>query len=267
MTMAATVKHALRRVLTSGLTRRSSVVLTGLCVGLALQLPGAVVAQPARPFVFGTPSSPSSPLGKWMRQVYTEALRRMGMQIEVVEAPLKRLALMTQNGSIDGEFSRTPAYAAEHPEMVKVETSLLSAVFSFYAVRPMPELGSVEAVLRGQQQVIYHRGVVGCEKLLQGRLPAERLNVVTSTAHGLEMLRLGRAQLFCEVSSEMFNERLSHSMSEHKQLYKLFDAAPPVPLNAYVLAKHADFAVRLGTTLKQMKAEGLVDRYLREALQ
>lgn len=234
-------------------------VLTCSVLTAMAQAPAASAgAAPA--FAFGTASTRASPIGMWQRRLYEEALRRLGWRMTVVELPLPRIAQMLRQGEIDGDMTRAPVFGVEHPELVKVDMPLLSAVFSVYSLKP-GRLSSVEDLRASDWTVAFHRGVVGCEKRLADSFPASLLTGVNKTAQGLGMLERQRVQAFCDVSNEIFNEPMAQAMIERGQLHKLFDVGAPVPLNAYLHARHAELAPKLAATLKQMKDEGLFDRY------
>ncbi|MEJ6002003.1 hypothetical protein [Paucibacter soli] len=219
------------------------------------------LAKDAPSFVFGLSSPPDSPLGQWQRRVYSEALRRLGLRLVVAEVPLARLSMLASQGGIDGDIARAAPYAAEHPDMVRVEMSIITAVFNVYSGRPMPDINRLEQLRDSALVAAYHRGVVGCEKTLKELLPPARLNGVSKTAQALRMLERGHVQLFCEVNTEMINEPLAQDMLDGGRLHKLFSIGAPMPLHAYLQRRHAELAVKLANTLRQMKDEGLLDRY------
>ena len=53
---------------------------------------------------------------------------------------------------------------------------------------------------------------------------------------------------------------------DHPLLRKQVELGEPVPLYAFVNRRHTELAPRLAATLRQMKAEGLIEQYRHETL-
>ena len=245
-------------------SRRLIVAAAGLC----LLSPSwrAARAEPPAPFVLGMDTTETTFYGRWLQRVYGEALQRLNLRLELAIFPTKRLSIMADQGSIDGEMLRAPGYGAEHPELIRVDESLMQTAFSVYGARSMPGIKRLEDLPTAGLPVLYRRGVAGCENALRALLPAHRLSEVTTTLQGLEMLSAGRAAFFCEVDSSVWNVLYSPPARHPAEVEKLFDIGAPVPLHPYLHRKHADLVPRLASTLKQMKAEGLLEHYRLEVI-
>lgn len=245
------------------------VLQIGRCWCLALfgliALPTSLAAPAV--FVMGSSAEITSYVSLWQSMIHKEAFRRMQIPLTFTVAPLKRITRMSEQGLIDGEPGRAPAYGAAHPEMVVVDFPLMDVVFSIYAAKPMPGLSRIEDVRDSTLQGTYARGALGCENVLLPMFPAGRLTSVASAKNGLAMLAVGHADFYCDVSSSMMNVLNSAEGRRKAQPFKLFDLGPKVPLRAYVQKKHAALAPVLAATLKQMKEEGVFEKYWLEAEQ
>jgi polar amino acid transport system substrate-binding protein len=229
-------------------------------IGAAL-LPSA---RPASPFVMGTDQPESALFGKFLRRVHGEAFRRLGVPLQIAYAPTQRLGLLLDQGDIDGDAVRAMAFAAAHPDAIRVDEWLLDDRFALYATDTSMALRHLDELQGSNLRVLYRRGVVYCERTL-ARLPPERLSNVTTTSQGLKMLLAGRADVYCDIDSSVL-QALDEEPSKAPAVRKLLDLQSAA-LYPYLHARHAELAPRLAAVLKQMKSEGLLDRYLREAQQ
>ncbi|MCV2370251.1 type 2 periplasmic-binding domain-containing protein [Roseateles oligotrophus] len=222
-------------------------------------------SAPAPVFVMGSSADDTNYVALWQTMVHKEAFRRMQIPLAFTVAPLKRITMMSEQGAIDGEPGRAPAYGLAHPEMLVVDFPMMEVVFSIYAARPRPGLNRIEDLRDSTLKGAYARGALGCEQVLMSLFPATRLTSVTSGKNGLAMLAIGHADFYCDVSSSMMNVLNSAEGRKGPQPYKLFDLGPKVPLRPYVQKKHAALVPIFVATLKQMKEEGLFEKYWLEA--
>lgn len=223
-------------------------------------------AQTRETFTFGTNTEDNVFTGQFERLVYQEAFRRLGVPLKIMVAPLKRLELSVERGEIDGEMVRGPAYGTQHPALVKLGVPLMQVVFAVYAMKPIPGLYSLNDLQSRPIRAVYSRGVLLCESKLSPFVPESRLSEVADLNQGLDMLAVDHADVYCEVSSAILNERYGSRRRDVERLQKLFDISSQVDLSGYVLAKHAALATRLTATLQQMEKEGLLEKYKRETL-
>ncbi|MCV2370252.1 substrate-binding periplasmic protein [Roseateles oligotrophus] len=242
--------------------RSLSRCLCSLSLAMLPVLAPAAAPEPAAPLIMGANADDSSFIGGWTRKIHREAFRRMQVPMEFTQAPLKRISLMAEQGTIDGELSRAPAYGAAHPEMLLVDVTLMEASFSIYTAKPMPAVGRLEDLRdKGNLQGAYTRGVLGCENVLQPMFAPNRLTAVPSAKNGLAMLAIGHADFFCDSSTGMLNALKADGGRKGLQAHKLFDLGPKVALSPYLHKRHAALVPVFAATLKQMKAEGLFERY------
>ncbi len=234
------------------------------CLALCLLfiLPPAAVAQP---FAMGMVDNEASFVAKWYGRIYLEAFRRLGLRVDLVSYPTQRIGVVLDQGLIDGEAARARIYADAHPELIRVDESLFDVTFGLFATNPAVELRRVEDLAAQKLRVGYRRGVLVCENTLVPVLPADQLADVTRVDQGLMMLAAGRSDVFCDndiaVASALDVPELK-GVTTIRQVLVL----NVVPLYPYLHRRHAVLAPRLAATLKQMKAEGLIERYRLEAL-
>ncbi len=226
-------------------------------------------AEPAPldpPIVIGMVHSESSVLARWYRLIYVEAFGRLGRKVEVQGYPLARIGLLLDKGLLDGEAARAGLYAQAHPELVRVEESVFDIVFELYATRPLPPLKRLEDLPASKLQVIYPRGMLFCEKALRSVLPPEQVADVTDGDLALKMLLTGRADVLCSNNVGMQGVQLDAADMLGVDTVRSVLGLEATPLYPYLLRKHAALAPRLAAALKKMKAEGLIERFRREAM-
>jgi hypothetical protein len=88
---------------------------------------------------------------------------------------------------------------------------------------------------------------------------------VTSDAQGFNMLRLGRTEVHCTADLSAFTLQNSPEFKGSTITRRVVDIGS-FPLHPYLHRKHAELATRLATVLRQMKSEGLIERYRTEVM-
>jgi len=203
---------------------------------------------------------------RWMRRTYTEAFRRLGIPVQFVVYPLQRLSTMVEQGSIDGEMLRASGYAAAHPKLIRVDESVFDVGFALFVANPAHNLKRLDELPSTTMNGIYRRGILFCENALKPLLPVERLADITDTSQGLRMLLASRADFHCDIDAAVLNSLYSNEFKGVTTIRKMLELGTAMPLYPYLHPRRAELAPRLAATLKQMKTEGLVERYRLEAL-
>jgi len=243
----------------AGLRRRALALGLLLAVGSSLAQAGPA---PAAGFVMGTDHDETSFAGQWIRRIYTEAFKRLGVPVRFVSYPTLRLSVMLERGEVDGEAWRALNYAAAHPDLVRVEEAAVDGQFALYVANDTVRLNRLEDLATTNLRAQYRRGVVVCENTLKKWQPADRLFDVTSTEQGLENLLQGPPDFFhCDTELSMASALFSGKFKGETRIRKLLVLSESAPLYPYLHRKNAELAPRLAAVLKQMKAEGLIARY------
>lgn len=231
---------------------------------LMLLLPAVVrpvlAASPAG-FVVGTDFEDATFSGRWLRLIYFEAFKRLGLPLDFAVFPTVRLGVEADEGRIDGEAVRVHAYADAHPNLVRVEESVLNVDFLLYTANPVLHLGGLEDLPASGLLGEYRRGVLLCERTLKKWLPAAQVSDVASTEQGLKKLLARRTDLFCELDNAMLTVQAAPEFRGAAKIRKLVNLNSTLPLYPYLHKKNAALAPRLAAILQQMKSEGLIERY------
>ncbi|MBI4986436.1 MAG: hypothetical protein HZC24_14105 [Rhodocyclales bacterium] len=244
--------------------------LLRLCLLAAGLLCGAVPAHsqtaqasPA-PFVMGFDENAKVFGTNWSLRIYTEAFKRLGIPFEANFFPLARRAALVDEGAIDGDAARVHGYGAAHPNQVRVEESVMDFDFALFTASPTLRLDRIEDLPGSGLLAEYRRGILLCENKLKSLLPPERLSDVTSEQQGLKKLLAKRTDVYCELESVVKQALASPELKDATGIRKAFNIGH-LQTYPYLHKKRADLAPRLAATLKQMKAEGLIEAFRLEA--
>lgn len=245
-------------------------LITTLAAALLLPAATVLAASPpslTAPFVMGSDSEESSLTGKWYRRIYAEAFRRLGVPLTITVSPTARLSILADEGQVDGQTTRLAIYAEAHPNQRRLKESVHEvrlALFAFQHETRSAYPQRLEDLTTGNWLVEYRRGVAICEKTLKPLLPAERLSDITSAAQGMQKLKAGRTDLYCDFELAVQSELLTPDYRGVNGFRPVMDLGVRLPLYPYVHKSRAELAPRLASVLKKMKTEGLIERYLRE---
>ncbi|TFV39383.1 hypothetical protein E4K66_13320 [Bradyrhizobium frederickii] len=210
--------------------------------------------------MMATDQSESTFEGKWQRQTYEEAFKRLGIPIEVITMPAQRGTVMVDSGAVDGQFLRVFAYADSHPEQVRVEEPIYDVVFGLWVSKPELSLQRLADLEATNWSGIYRRGVELCQRSLSPLVPAERLSTISTEEIGVRMLLAGRVDFYCDLDVSINNALYGAEFKNVTSIRPLLTFGNPIPLYPYLNKRHAELGTRLAVVLRQMKAEGLLER-------
>jgi polar amino acid transport system substrate-binding protein len=238
--------------------------LLALATGLLLHLaaaPTAGLAAPPAPFVMGTDHDDTTFVGKWIRRISFEAFRRLDLPVEFAVFPTKRLSSEVDLGNVDGELLRVHGYAQAHPNLVRVEEPVLDVVFSLYTADPVLKLDRLEDLPATRLFGEYRRGVALCENLLKKWVAAERLSEVATVEQGVRKALARRTDFYCDMDTAVLGVLIAPEFRSAPRLRRLLDLGSTLPLYPYLHKKNAALAPRMAVVVKQMKSEGLIERF------
>lgn len=222
---------------------------------------GQSASAPATTFIIGFDAAPDTYSAKWFSKIYTEAFRRLGIPVLLESYALKRRGIQAESGGIDGEANRAYGYGATHPALVRVEESVVDLNLGLYTASPTLRLERIEDLSSGDMLVEYRRGIALCENALKPLVAVDRLSDVTTEEQGIKKLVARRTDVYCDFSLAVLLALHTPDLKGVTTVRKVLDVGKSIPTYPYLHKKHADLAPRLAATLKQMKAEGLIETY------
>jgi hypothetical protein len=239
-----------------------------LTIALALGAPAAVLAQAQTPplprgapvMVFSADAPADSYAFKWFNLIYTELFKRLGMGFRLESYALKRQGLQSESGAVDGEVNRAYGYAATQSTLVRVEEPIIDLTLALYTANPTLRLQRLEDIAEQKLLVEYRRGILLCENALKPLTGPDRLSDVVTYEQGLRKLLTQRTDLYCDFTLSIVVATHTLDLEGAGRIRKVLDISK-LPTYPYLHNKHAELAPRMASTLKRMKAEGLVEAY------
>lgn len=216
------------------------------------------------PFIMGFDEDPKVFGTAWSMRIYTEAFKRLGIPMQANFYPLARRAALVDEGAIDGDAARVHGFGAAHPNAVRVEESIMDFNFALFTAHPTLPLQRLDDLAGSSLLAEYRRGILFCENSLKPLVPPERLSNVTSEQQGLKKLLAKRTDVYCELESVVKQGLASPELKGTTGIRKIITIGH-LQTYPYFNRKRADLAPRMAATLKQMKAEGLIDTFRQQA--
>lgn len=198
--------------------------------------------------------------------VSSEAIRRhayaeLRQPLELVDLPIRRAMDMMLKGQLDGNFYRVGELVQQQPGpgLLRVEPAINIAEVRVYALNAKfkPESWSQLSAMR----VGYQRGVL----IIERNLPADIRRVEATTLADLfPLLSRGLADVVLAVEPA---QSPPFALALAAQIQRQPAALESVALYHYLLDRHRDFGLRLGSVLKRMQGNGQMQEIRLKALQ
>lgn len=201
-----------------------------------------------------------TPSGKRVDAIFSDVFKRAKVDFKYVVIPPARATRMLEAGKIDGEFHRIKEYAENIPEIIRVEEPLVSVVTSAFVINPDIQIKDANSLKNTYYRVEYLRGNVISERVLKTVVEPQRLSVNNSIEYSFEKLLRGRIDILVTTDIEMFHML---ELEKYKNI-KVFTAGQlaKVDLYTFLHKKHKDLATKMAKAIKEIKEEGLMQKYL-----
>lgn len=191
-------------------------------------------------------------------EILQAVYRRLGLAVEVIDMPAKRVLLESSQGRVDGEVQRVLAVQAEYPSLIPVQPSINYIEPSAFVKRldfPVDGWRSIAGYSLG---VV--RGVGSSERGTQGMA---RVEAVATMDQLMQMLAHDRIEVAVNdrFSGLLVNRRLQLAAT----LRPLSPALERVALYHFLHERHRDLVPRVGQVVQGMAASGELER-LREEI-
>jgi len=198
-----------------------------------------------------------TPLFDFANLVLTEAFQRNGIKFKLEAVPALRAIELVNTGVADGDAFRIYEFGEANPNYFRIEEPYYSLDFVGFAAKPDIQLDGWASLKEGHYRVGYRAGVKKMEDNLVGFIDEDKLITVPGDAtEGFKMLTAGRFDVFVTTPEAV---ALIQS-NNFKDVYNagVLDATLIYP---YLHKKHANLAPQIAATIKEMKEEGLLERY------
>jgi len=195
--------------------------------------------------------------------VYEEAFKRLGIEFRYTVVPPARVSAMADMGTVDGEPLRNRNYNQTHTNLVLVDESIFTMQIQAFATNPSIHIESWESFRDSDYRVAFYRSAVLVEQKLSEILPPENVSASNEHVFAFRQLLAGRIDVYVDSSAALIP--LMHSPEFKGTGIRAEGILMEVPMYTFMHKSHAALATDLASVLKQMKEEGLLEKYRRQA--
>jgi polar amino acid transport system substrate-binding protein len=183
------------------------------------------------------------------------AFQRAGVKAVVREVSPERSAVLANEGTTDGDVGRSSGLEKTYPNLVQVPEPIFLYAPTAFSYQRFDVTGSWES-LRGHT-VCIRRGLRQTEQ----RTRELQRQILADEATILRMLAAGG----CDVAVMERNNGLARAaMAADPPLLRLLPPMEVMPLYIYLHKSHAALVPKLSAALRQMRADGSMQRLLGE---
>ena len=213
-------------------------------------------------------SSLDTSIGQLINLIYTEAFRRLDLELEYRHYPGLRASMMADKGKLDGELTRVYEYAHSHPNLIRVEEPAILTTFSAFSMNSNIQLSGWESLRNTSYRVEYLMGDKRSHDKLVELIPDNKLSAIPSMSQGVKKLIQNRTDLYIGPENIIRPLLRSKEMVQYLKKQSMTDAdvitvgtMEKIALYAYLHHKHRAIVPKLSNILKTMKEEGLIEHY------
>jgi len=192
-------------------------------------------------------------------RIVTEAFRRLGLEVKLVQLPSERALQNANLGIDDGNYVRIAGLSSLYPNLLMVPEPM--SEFSFTAFARDPELRTATwADLRRRRTAIV-TGWKIAERNLEG---APSLTRVRDEEGLFSLLDKGRVEV---VVSSLHTGRELLRLRGYQDVRALLPPLTTQPMYIYLNKKHAALVPKLAEALREMRRDGALQRLTRAGLE
>lgn len=231
-----------------------------------LSIPTQAKQTSQKHFRFGAVEE-SSFIAEFHNKILVEAFRRNGLTCEIVIVPdLQTLSKMVDAGELDGDTRRVKNFAknGDHPGYVRINESVLSLEIrpyslSEYSIESWGDLEPLELTvgcIKGSELV---------EHSLERHAPDTPVWRFDSRLEAMQALRDGGVQMVIVANQYLAREILQLKEFKNSEIHEL-PTLRKIDIYSYFFRKHAALAPVIAKTLRQMKKDGTIQKFLLEVM-
>ena len=207
-----------------------------------------------------------SNLGRLAIMTLTEAFSRMDYTFTAENLPNKRVIHLMDTDRIDGDVIRIFDFnkANEHPNYVRINENTVFSHWGAFVTDSTIKIDSWADLKKGNYRVGYLAGIKLSEQNLIGLIDAEKLIVQSkSNLNGLRQLIENRIDVYVFAGYKNVGFDFSTVELQEKEIY-LAGELEVVPSYPYLHKKHKELAPILEQTIRDIKNEGLYDKFVKQ---
>ncbi|WED24772.1 hypothetical protein L3Q72_18015 [Vibrio sp. JC009] len=201
--------------------------------------------------------------GKWQRLVYDELFSRLNMEVTYRDFPARRASDVAAHGKVDGEPARPKSYVQKYDTMIRIEEPVFAVNFSAFSTKELPaaitDWKSFAKPKLAGHYVEYRRGIHICANNLPLYVEDDFLSATNSTHQGLCKLRAGYSDIFVDEETGVFT--LLNTDEFEQSGIRRAGVVVSIPAYMHIHEKNRHLVDKLTKTIREMKEEGLIQRY------
>jgi polar amino acid transport system substrate-binding protein len=197
---------------------------------------------------------------KWYKLVYPEAFRRLGMEFEFKQYPMRRGPHLVNQGKLDGEVGREGDFNKMYPNLLRVDEPLWTGRMIAYTTDKKIKLNNNWETLRNTKfRVNYRRGIKKCEENLTKVVRPDKLETVNEDIQGLKKLLAKRIDVY--VGIESIIDSILKTKEFSASSFNKAGVMDESKIYAFLHKKHEKLVPKLAAVFRAMKEEGLFEQY------
>jgi len=163
-------------------------------------------------------------------------------------------------------FARTALWGEGRDDLIRIKEPIMYLNFSLYSADPAVVINRPSDISEKKLTIKYPRGMKVCEKFAKEILPQKQVDDVTTTEDGVRKILVRNIYLLCDLDANVDTFLHSSVLKERdaSKIKRVFYLESKVPIYPYLLKKHVQLAQKLTRVLKQMRTEGLLDKYQKQ---
>ncbi|MBT9568784.1 MAG: transporter substrate-binding domain-containing protein [Thiobacillus sp.] len=189
--------------------------------------------------------------------VATEAFRRAGLKLKLVQLPAERALINANAGIEDGEISRVAGIEKAYPNLIPVPEKLVDHHFVAFTRDTSLKHASWDSLRP------YSVGFIRGYKIVERNIPPGTQTLTANNAEQL-MTMLDKGRVDIAIYRRWEGEALAQKMGL-RNLRILEPSLAETGIYIYLHKKHSDKVPLIATALRNIRAEGLFTRACREA--
>jgi polar amino acid transport system substrate-binding protein len=238
--------------------KQSLVIILTIVLSIAA---AADISNASQTLIFNTsnapPNSTDTATGSCDR-ILTEAFRRLGMNLKIVQLPSERALQNANQGIDDGNFVRVEGMEKMYPNLIRVPEAITTLEFTAFTKNDSIRITNWESL------VPYRVAIVNGWKILENNIVGVKSLTKVRDEHVLfPLLLTGKVDIV------VYDRRQGEYALKQLGAEGVRALQPPLivkPMYPYLNKRHADLVAKLDQTLKAMKKDGTVKRIVTETL-
>ena len=198
--------------------------------------------------------------GKALRLIFMEAFKRLDLDLVLAYYPAKRASVLAQKGEVDGELARFCSYNKDCPNLIRVEEAIGSESICAFTTNPDLKLDGWKSLKGTDYRVDYMIGSKIIELKLAEMIDRSRLTGVVNCSQGLKKLHAHRTDVYVDAKRIVLPYLSSPACGEISGIY-MTGVMDEIKIHTFLHVKHKALEPKLSRALRQMKEEGLFDKY------